>query len=320
MNSATEQVVDTIKAMRLQETRYICTDYLHQQQQDVGGIPTIGPLGMHSVTVECREKMVQWCYKVVDFCNFNRETVSIAISVLDQFLASRLGNAVLHDRSQFQLAAMTALYLSVKTHEPEVMSAELVSTLSRGAHSQQEVEIMEKRILHALTWQVNPPTTLSFVREFLKLLPAELLDHDMRATLMEICKFQSELAVADYNLVVVGSSSIAYACLMNGLESLCMDRSILGYVSSILAQAAGLNLFSEQLVHVQIRLCQAVAQHTQPQAAPVVVHPKGHSPTTTAAGTHYGGACGRAAVNMNGVPQNHSSFKASPCSVGRMEI
>lgn len=319
MNSATEQVVDTIKAMRLQEAKYVCSDYLHQQQQDVAGIPTIGPLGMDSVTVECREKMVQWCYKVVDFCNFNRETVSIAISVLDLFLASRMGKPVLHDRSQFQLAAMTCLYLCVKTHEPEVMSAELVSTLSRGAHSQQEVEIMERRILHALTWQVNSPTTLSFVREFLKLLPAELLDHDMRATLMEICKFQSELAVADYNLVVVGSSSLAYASLMNGLESLCMDRSILGYVSSILAQAAGINLFSEQLVHVQIRLCQKVAQHTQPQVAPVMVHPKGSSPTTTAATNHYGGACGRAAVNMT-APQNHSSFKASPCSVGRMEI
>jgi Cyclin, N-terminal domain/Cyclin, C-terminal domain len=245
---------------------------------------------------------------VVDFCNFNRETVSIAMSVLDRFLATRIGATVLVDRSQFQLASMTALYLSVKTQEPEVMSAELVSTLSRGAHTEHEVEEMERRILLALTWQVNPPTTLSFVREYLKLLPHELLDNETKATLMEICKFQSELAVADYSLIVVGASHIAYASLMNGLESLCMDRTILGYVSSILSQAAGINLFSEQLVHVQIRLCQAVAQHTQPMQTlqqPQMVHPKASTP--------YGGACGRS------LGPKSSSFKESPCTVTRME-
>lgn len=239
------------------------------------------------------------------------------------------------DRSQFQLAAMTALYLSVKTHEPEVMSSELVSTLSRGAHTEEEVELMERRVLHALTWQVNPPTTLSFVREFLKLLPAELLDHEMHMTLMEICKFQSELAVADYNLVAMGASSIAYASLMNGLESLCMDRSILGYVSSIVSQAAGINLFSEHLVQIQIRLCQAVAQTQQPVAValpqPVAVqqpvqqhqmlqqqqpqqlvqqqqqqHPRGQN--------FGGGACGRS------LGPKRTSFKASPCTVTRMEV
>lgn len=215
---------------------------------------------------------------------------------------------------------MTALYLCVKTHEPEVMSAELVSTLSRGAHTEHEVEVMERTILRGLTWQVNAPTTLSFVREYLQLLPPELLDDDMKATLTEICKFQSELAVADYTLVVVGASIIAYASLMNGLESLCMDRNILSYVSSILSQAAGINLFSEQLVHVQIRLCQAVAQHTQPMAQQQqqspppqqqqqqqMVHPKG----PTFAG---GAACGRT------MGPKRSSFKASPCTVTRMEV
>lgn len=308
--TTTEEVVATIKAMRHQEERsYICRDYLFQQQQQpeaaiTMGIPTIGPLS--TVTVEDRGAMIQWSYKVVDFCNFNRETVSIAVSVLDRFLASPLGQPILMDRSRFQLAAMTALYLSVKTHEPEVMSSELVSTLSRGAHTEEEVEVMERRILNAVSWQVNPPTTLSFVREYLKLLPAELLDHEMRMTLMEICKFQSELAVADYNLVVMGASSIAYSSLMNGLESLCMDRNLLSYVSTIISQAAGINLFSEHLVHVQIRLCQAVAQHTQTQQTqpPQMVHPKGPS---------YGGACGRS------LGPKRASFKASPCTVTRME-
>ena len=65
--AATDEVVATIKAMRHQEERcYIGTDYLYQQQNEAAamGIPTIGPLSVDSVTIDCREKMVQWCYKV----------------------------------------------------------------------------------------------------------------------------------------------------------------------------------------------------------------------------------------------------------------
>lgn len=75
--TTTEQVVATIKAMRHQEEKtYKCRDYLYQQQHEaaVMGIPTIGPLSIDSVTIECREKMVQWCYKVCLFDGYSLNT------------------------------------------------------------------------------------------------------------------------------------------------------------------------------------------------------------------------------------------------------
>jgi SOS response regulatory protein OraA/RecX len=58
-----ETIVATIQAMRLQEQRaYICQDYLYQQEHEEAQLR--GPLSKQAVTNDCREKMVQWCYKV----------------------------------------------------------------------------------------------------------------------------------------------------------------------------------------------------------------------------------------------------------------
>ncbi|CAB9510896.1 diatom-specific cyclin [Seminavis robusta] len=299
-----EAIVATIEAMRRQEQRgYICQDYLYQQQQDEAS--QIGPLAGKPVTIACREKMIQWCYKVVDFCNFNRETVAIAISIMDRFMATGPGQQVARDRSQFQLVAMTSLYTAVKIHEPEVMSAELVSQLSRGAHTEDEIEDMERTILQALTWQVNPPTALSFVREFLKLLPPAVIvvnGEDVKMTIYEMCKFQSELAVADASLISIPASTVAFCSFINALESLqCLDRTAIGYIQTILAQAAHINMYSVEMPHVQARLCHAVAQNMQTPPTKVVA----------------GGCAGAQRASQ----PRRSSYKASPVTVTtRMEV
>ena len=66
MDSAAENTVPTIQAMRRQEeTAYSCIDYLHQQQLPQMRDPSNEPLSSgYAVTPICREKMVQWCYKV----------------------------------------------------------------------------------------------------------------------------------------------------------------------------------------------------------------------------------------------------------------
>ena len=250
--------------------------------------------------------------QVVDFCKFSRETVSIAMSILDRFLMTQQGRSAIFDSADFQLAAMTSLYTAVKIHEPEVMSAQLVSTLSRGAHTEAEVTAMECRILRAVKWHVNPPTSLSFVRSFLDLLPSEFLDESTKSTVYEVSKYQTELVVADYSLVSVPASTIAFASLVNALEGVCLDRMVLGYVSSILAQAAGLDVLSATLVYVQKQLFEAVTQQTAHTSSPTS---KGTSKSAQVAG---GSSCGM--VSQATRKPRRGSYKASPCTVTRMEI
>ncbi|OEU11305.1 hypothetical protein FRACYDRAFT_193165, partial [Fragilariopsis cylindrus CCMP1102] len=107
--------------------------------------------------------MATWMNTVCDYCHYNKETVEIALSCLDRFVIL-LNNIILQDRQVYQLAAMTAFYISIKLNEEEVMDPNTISALSRGVHTSKSIIEMESTILVALQWRVHPPTSMSFVR------------------------------------------------------------------------------------------------------------------------------------------------------------
>ena len=51
------------------------------------------------------------------------------------------------------------------------MDAALISQLSRGVHTAEEITSLEYEILVALQWKLNGPTPVQFVNYILKLLP-----------------------------------------------------------------------------------------------------------------------------------------------------
>lgn len=250
--SDTSSTMETIRAMHSQEaTGYIAGDYLN-----------VNPTEYVAVNVDCRTKMAQWCYSVVDFCSFNRETVAIAMSYLDRFLMTPAGLQVLGDTNVFQLAAMTSLYTAVKIHEPEIMGVDLVSKLSRGQYSGDQIEAMEYSMLQALGWRVNTPTALSFVRKFLELIPHGALDESMAEAAYDLSKFQSELAVGDYNLVPLKASTVAYASIINSLEGLAVEPRIIETLAFTIASALQIDIASQEIREVQNYLYQAISQQS----------------------------------------------------------
>jgi len=266
-----DEAVATIVAMRHQEdTGYLSRDFLRQ--------PHLRQLAL-DVDAGCRKKMAAWSYQVVDFCKFNRESVEISLSYLDRYLHTPSGTRALQDRSVFQLAAMTSLYTAVKINEPEAMDPKLVSSLSRGTYSPDDVEKMEQILLEALQWRVNPPTALSFVRKFLELIPSDVVDDATRKAAYDITKFQAELAVSEYEFISVRASVTAYCSLVNSLETL-VEPNVIKYVSIILQEAAGICGTDNQIVEVQNYLFTAVMrqpefQHvTQKHASSVASSPK----------------------------------------------
>lgn len=275
--------LETLAAMRRQEdTGYVTCDWLNLEQQDIMSCftPGHGPLHCEAVDLDCRDKMVVWSIQVVDFCKFQRETVEITMNYLDRFLATPQGAAARNDRHIYQLACMASLYTAVKIHEPEAMDPKLVSSLSRGAYLPDDIEAMESKILHALKWRVNPPTSLAFVRQLLDLVPGDALDQDTRKAAYELTQFQTELAVCDYKLIAIPASTIGYAAFMNSLESLSIDRKIIQFIDSILSAALQLgnnhDHHSNNLVvvvsTVQVALYNSVVQ--QPVDGPLARRPR----------------------------------------------
>jgi hypothetical protein len=291
----TEAILSTVLAMRRQEEMtYWTGDCLYQS--DPENVMANGPIHADAVVdIDCRSKMVTWCYQVIDFFKFDRETGAIAMNYLDRYMLTEQGAAAWVDRKLFQLAAMTCLYTAVKIHAPEAMDPKLVSTLSRGAYSTVEVEAMEVVVLNALQWRVNPPTALAFVRQFLELIPADVVDHSMRETAYDITKFQTELALTEHDFVAVKASTIAFGSLMNSLESLHLDEKDLGYIGYMLCQSIGIDQSDEDVLEVQNALYSTIDK--QPRR------------TCTATST---------AVIPSRKASRRSSFEISPGSVSAM--
>lgn len=207
------EIADRIAIMRIQEeTTYVVRDYLAESKK-------IRKLASKPVDEDCRVKMCEWCYQVVDFCKFRRETVWIGMSYLDRYLCTPRGREALCNRKEYQLAAMTALYIAIKIHEPLEMETSLLADLSRGCYKEMEFVEMEQTILQALKWRVNGPTSLSFIQHFMYLIPSTVHPH-VAETLFDYARFQTEIAVAEHCFVYLKPSEIALAAILNAIEGM----------------------------------------------------------------------------------------------------
>lgn len=242
-----EQVLDRIKVMKIQEaTSYRCSDYLNN---------TPDSSSSNHVDVWCRKKMIEWCYQVVDFIEFSRETVIIAVSYLDRFMSSRSERAlqVSRNRNEFQLAMMTCLYTAIKLHEPKVIDMKLLVELSRNSYTQEDFKQMEVDLLTSLNWLLNGPTAISFIEHYAVLLPFE--GHDMHMEMaIETAKYQVEMCTAHYGLLHYNPSQIGLAALVDGIKSLTAIPTLASKrpkLLSALQQISGTNLASASLRSLQ---------------------------------------------------------------------
>jgi len=209
------EILDRLQVMRQTEVKhYRCEDYLELTRNLRKETNEV-----EDSTVDldefCREQICEWTYRVVDYFEINREIVAISLSYLDRFLSYYSC-----DRRTFKLAATSSLFLAVKLHEPrktDLMG--ILSDLSRGEFSMDDVVRMEREFLDALTWKLNPPTPAVFVGHFLHLLSVPA-DSEVARSISALSAFFTELAVCDYSFVTVHSSTIAVASILNAMETI----------------------------------------------------------------------------------------------------
>lgn len=247
---STEEVIATLEVMRRQEEQiYRCKKGIYLSNSHMLNLL---PLDQVPVDESCRSRMIEWCYQVVDFCKFSRETVAIAINYLDRYTQCSLQTR--NDRKLFQLASITCLYTATKVHEPQVIEPEALSKLSRGVFSTQEVVDMEREILTALKWQVNPPTAQSFVHLFLEVLPESIIGPTERDAIVELSKFQTELAISDPLFVATNPSTIALAAFSNSLKFTSLSATFIESLVSTVIQLAAINCDALELLDIEDRL------------------------------------------------------------------
>lgn len=254
-------VFDRLMAMNQQRKKYVIRDYL----SDIESTP-------ESVNPWCRYKMVQWCYQITDQAEFKRETVSMAINCLDRYLSIQSPHVrdIIHNRTKFQLCAMTCLFTAIKLNETKMIDANLMAELSRGYYTKRDFTQLEIEITTRLNWFLNGPTSLSYLEHYLVLLP--LYRTELRAnhaTITEISRYQIELSVGEYSLVTVPPSMVAVAALMNSIRSLISahDRYTGDFTRAlkVIQDISGVNMMCPTLVQVSSILHRLTAGTTNYQ-------------------------------------------------------
>lgn len=208
--------LDRIKAMLSHEKKSSrCNNYLTTTDVDAA----------------CRKAMVDWCFIVADsFEDLHRETVSIAMSIVDRYLSSGKGRSTeaLHGRKcrqTFQLAVIASFYLAVKLHEPFIISMEMLLKLCRGYYTESMMTAMEQDILSSLDWRISLSTTtpMEYVRQFLELLPEW---KDASDIILENATRYMDKATAGIYFSSCKASAVGVACLAGSLNDTHMLSSL----------------------------------------------------------------------------------------------
>jgi hypothetical protein len=245
-----ETTLETLSIMRYQEeTSYQKRDFLMSHKD----LP-----GANEIDSGVRAQMVDWVFAVIDFCKFNREIAEISMNFLDRYLQTENGSKAVRDLLLFQLACVTSLYTAVKLHEPEALDPSTASVLSRGYYKAEQIEEMERDILSALQWRMNPPTALSFVREMLHFIPCDYLDEKQREMVLRLSQMQIEKSIRDYDFITIKTSTIAICSLANALDSIGYNDKAVSYVGYFLSDAIGMRITYSEMEEIQMALYDTV--------------------------------------------------------------
>lgn len=264
-----QEIQDRLVVMRAQEDgKYACPDYLRlKSQHDINADNSkIDCNKSEPIDKLCRQKMAQWCFTVIDYINFQRETVSIAMSYLDRFLASDCARAkkVMLCRKEYQLAAMTTLFMAIKINEPVMIDVALLTDLSKGLYLPSDFQNMETDILFGLNWHVNGPTPQAFMLHFLSLAQTSTCQYDENSVapsidlhhVLQLATHQIELSVQEYDFMTQKPSVIATAAILNSLKQ-CNNQMTAGLVQkSLLQLTSSLGVSLDQVLSAKESLVQ----------------------------------------------------------------
>jgi len=258
-------IFSIISAMKQQEQRYLSKDYLHsfRDQTEYQHLSEGTSDSTNPVDQEFRSRMVVWCYQIVDFCKFSRDTVAISVNYLDRFLSTTEGIDARKDRKICQLAVMTCLYTAIKIHEIEAIDPTSISDLSKGNYTGEQVVDMERKIIMTLRWHLNPPTPCSFTRQFLSLIPDKTMSRSEKSATMKLAKYQIELSVGEYYFLSNDASCIALASLANAMQA--TRRGYFQHILQTISKIADIDISSRAFIKCRenLRIALNKTQHRQ---------------------------------------------------------
>jgi len=190
----------------------------HLRVEFLYSVPTDYITIQSEITGNMRTVLVNWLIEVHQKFNLLPDTLYLAVSCIDRFLAKKQIS-----RKDLQLIGVVGMLISAKYEEvwpPEVRDFKYISD---KAYSRYQIITMEKTILNALGFQLTVPTAYLFLQRFLKLSRA---DDDV----IMLSKYLLELALVEYSMLRFPCSKIAasavYIAKKCMLENECWNNDL----------------------------------------------------------------------------------------------
>ena len=242
-NKRTRDVLERIDAMRSHEVTTTT--------------PSVVNYLTPTVNATCRRLMIDWCFTVIDAFRLNRDTVGMAMSIVDRYLSSNKGKSYEARicTKIFQRSVITSLYMAIKIHEPTVLGLPLLVKLCRGVYTESEIIATELDILSALEWRVYVASMsiMEYVRHYVALLPEEYVN-DSELILVNAARL-ADMAISDTYFSTCRTSSVAMACFAGALDNDCIlsssDRDV---IWKELSNSLKFDIASNEIRQVEKRL------------------------------------------------------------------
>jgi Cyclin, N-terminal domain len=228
-----ENTVEYLAVLIQQENNLYppCDDYLSELPASPSSSNDSDP-----VSESWRRKLCEWCYEVVDHFKFDREAVSVALDYLDRSVSKWTKYSdVAIPKKEFQLLAVTSLYMAIKIHGEtdcaegprRKLKIDAFYELSRKQFEVEVIEKTERHILAALNWNVNPPTALKFIATYLALCPKWQNAHhhashsSVLGGIYDVARYLTELSVCQSDFSFYCKTSVvAYASVLFAIKAL----------------------------------------------------------------------------------------------------
>jgi len=225
----------------------VTPDYLHSS-----ALPFNSENSETLVGERCRRKTCEWMYDICDFFLLNREVVGVSLYYVDRYFTIKFDGRVPISRKEFQLVALTSLYLAIKTHGEArndladttaqpwnrlVFSLETCASISRKSFGVPEIKACELSILTSLNWHINPVVPSGIVVDYLvsylpQVLQGSIADNRssslaesdaecIKFHVYDCAKYLAELSVSVPALCLVYRPSIvSYASILVAFDTL----------------------------------------------------------------------------------------------------
>ncbi|XP_014054170.1 cyclin-G1 isoform X1 [Salmo salar] len=167
------------------------------------------------MTARLREYEVKDLLSLTRFFGFSAETFSLAINLLDRFLA-----VMKIQPKHLSCVGLSCFYIAVKTSEEEknvAMANELIR-ISQNRFTVSDMMRMEKIILEKLYWKVKAPTALHFLRLFYSCIQDTLEDDCKEILNIERLEAQLKACHCSFTFSKVKPSLLALSLLALELQ------------------------------------------------------------------------------------------------------